>query len=186
MRTRIFFDMDGTLAEWKCIQFQISSEEGFVNVEEKIYEILRRDGYYYNLKPYMEMVKAVNRLLKMTNVAEVYILTCYIPDCQAQLDKLRWIRRYLPVFPEDHILMVKDGEPKSMALEDLRPTDILVDDFTRNLLSWHGIGIKALNGINDTHKTFRGMRIRVDENPDKIVNQVLYAARNTEKRVENA
>lgn len=168
---RVFIDMDGTLAEWKNIQLTISSEDGILSVKDRVYEILRQDGYYFHLKPHANMVQAVQMLQKTPGI-EVYILTCYIPDCRAQQDKMHWIRTYLPGFPEDHILMVEDGKDKSSVIVDPRWTDILVDDYTKNLVAWHGLCVKAINGVNDTHQSFCGLRVSVDAEPAEIVREI--------------
>lgn len=67
------------------------------------------------------------------------------------------------------------GEDKK-AYVDLKEGDLLLDDYTKNLIDWEppGTGVKLLNGINHTNESWRGNTINgvtLDEKTivDKVV-----------------
>ena len=56
------------------------------------------------------------------------------------------------------------GTDKSKYVSHLGGKFILVDDFTKNLIAWGNAGenfipVKYLNGGNDTHQSFKGVRV---------------------------
>lgn len=166
-KRKIYFDMDGTLAEWKNIHVEVTNAETATCVKEEVYKVLKQKGYYYNLKPYEKMLDAVKQILR-SNEMEVFILSCVIPGCSARNDKLAWLRKYLPQMDEKHIIFVPDGEDKSLFVEDISYHDILVDDYTKNLKKWHGIGVKVYNGINGTKGTWQGNSVSITDAPEDM------------------
>lgn len=54
----------------------------------------------------------------------------------------------------------------------IKPGDVLVDDFTKNLNEWQGVAVKLYNGINGTHGTWQGFSIHNKMTPDKMVSQL--------------
>lgn len=146
---RFFIDMDGTLAKWN-------------NVE---YEQLFEQGYYLNLAPALQFIGDVRNLIKSGE--DVYVLSCYLTGSAYALEeKKEWLKRYLPELSEDKQIFVPDGENKAEYLREhyspITNRDYLVDDYTKNLIEWKktgGIGIKCLNGINNTRGTWKGLSV---------------------------
>ncbi len=154
-KKRLFVDMDGTLAEFRI-----------VNTLETLYE----EGYFYNLKPHENVVEAVNRIVLDSEDIEVFILSAYLTDSDYALsEKQVWLDRYLPEIDKKHRIFIPCGTDKSKAV-DLREDDFLLDDYTLNLNSWEppARGIKLVNAINDTHKSWKSERVQFDDPPEVI------------------
>ena len=142
--TRVFFDMDGVLAEYRNVP----------------YEEMLKEGYFGELAPQAEAVKALKMLAEDPRF-EVYTLSAVIKENPWALEeKKAWLRRELgssassvgSIFPWC-------GENKADAVPGgIRPTDILIDDYNANLRSWEkqAVAIKYLNGINNRHGSWKG------------------------------
>lgn len=151
MKRTIFFDLDGTLAVWHTVS----------SITE-----LQKKGYFYNLEPTI-LTKFANRLATHKGV-ETVVLSHYLPDTYALNDKNRWCDVHVPKISRDRRLYVPCGVSKAEFIREMlkRPLtedDILVDDFSKNLIEWEKAGgkaIKWLNGMNGTGGTFTGTRVR--------------------------
>lgn len=142
--------MDGTLAKWNSVSF------------EQLYE----EEYFLELEPNSEMVNLVNKLID--NEKDVYILSAFLNDSQYALyEKNEWINRHCPKIDENHRLFVAYGQSKALFFKDhgfmpITANDILIDDYTLNLIEWkkyNGTAVKYLNEINHTHASWNGMKI---------------------------
>ncbi len=171
-------DMDGTLAEWKnmTIPAQIPTDK----INKIVRDTLYTEGYYFNLKPYKNMVKAIKELSKE---CEVFITSCVLPEndnypnSHPEDDKNKWLDKYLPEIDSAHRIFVPDGEPKRKYIPfEPHSKVILLDDYTKNLKDWtfdgNAKGIKVLNGINDTHGSWMGSRLSILDAPSEIINSV--------------
>ena len=165
---RIFVDMDGTLAEWRNIVLNLTVEEESNPqiVSRKLHEILTTKGYYLSLKPNKNMIDAVSILTESPEQYEVFILSCYLEDTDHSspvTEKNEWLDFCLPMIDQVHRIFVPNGEDKTKYVPGgLRPSDILIDDYTKNLMDWQragGNGLKFLNGINATKGTWKGPKI---------------------------
>lgn len=145
---KVFVDMDGTIAEW--------------NKDASIEEVAS-PGYFLNRIPMPNMISGI-RLLTESPDIEVYILSSVFTDNHSIREKCDWLDRFLPEVPNVHRLFVPYGEDKfehvRKIFSDGNASDlVLIDDFTQNLKCWKGIGIKCLNGINNTNGTWTGYLI---------------------------
>lgn len=160
--TRLFVDMDGTLAVWH---------------PTKKLEELYEEGYFLNLDPYQEVVSAIKQLVMFEPDIEVFILSAYLSDSPYALkEKNEWLDKYLPEIDQAHRCFCHCGTDKSLAVPGgIKSTDSLLDDYTVNLNDWcpPGIGLKLLNGINDTHKTWQGERISRNQDPTLMALAIL-------------
>lgn len=161
---RLFVDMDGTLAEFKQ-----------VDTLEKLYE----EGYFFHLKPQMNVVLAIKEMIKNPEI-EVFIMSSVLSDSKYALDeKNRWLDFYLPEIDEEHRIFPACGEDKKDYIpnQSFGGNDFLLDDYTHNLTLWEppGVGIKLLNDINNTHGTWKGKRVEYSLNPDKLYKKILEA-----------
>lgn len=145
-KRRLFVDIDGVLAKF--------------NPDKSLEEVATK-GYSYGLEPQIEVVRAIKNLAdEETEECEVYTLGAYINDDCLE-DKDMWLDEKLPEVDSLHRIFVPYGVQKEVWLMklgfELSDSDILLDDFTKNLNTWHGVGVKLLNGINNTHGTWRGL-----------------------------
>ncbi len=156
MSNRIFIDMDGVLAKFN-----------HVASEEQLYE----QRYFANLEPMPTVIDGIKQYIAENPDCQVYILSAYLKDSPYALqEKNQWLDKYLPEIDAAYRIFCPCGESKSQYIEHgIKNTDILIDDYTKNLLDWKaqgGIGVKLLNGINHTRGTWKG--ICVDNQNDDI------------------
>ena len=157
--TRVFFDIDGVLAEYKEMEL----------------EELYKEGYFKNLRPYEESLKAIKDLSEDENL-EVCTLSAYLSDSRFALDEKKfWVQKY---FEGSNIksIFLPCGESKADAVPGgIKPSDILIDDYNLNLRDWckHGIAIKFLNGINHKHGSWKGA---VAKNCAADIKRAVYSA----------
>ena len=160
--TRVFFDMDGVLAEYRNVPY---------------IEMLRQ-GYFAELAPQQEALEALKTLSEDPRF-EVYTLSAVIKENPyALMEKKTWLKEHLG----DHIWNVRSvfpfcGTNKCDAVPGgVRATDILIDDYNRNLIDWQSraVAIKYINGINDRTGSWKGIRASGDAS--SIVNTVLEAS----------
>lgn len=156
----IYFDMDGTLCEFKS-----------VDTLETLYE----PGYFLNLKPHENMLEAV-KIMAASKDYEVHILSAVLSDSPYALrEKNAWLDYYLPQIPAENRVFSECAKSKQEFINhELSEDDCLIDDYTKNLNEWipPGSGIKFLNGINDTHHSFTGARVDYRMPPQGIVNVI--------------
>lgn len=162
----LFVDMDGTLAHFrqngeKYVDF--NGDVRYFHLDD-IYEA----GYYHPncLPPEINVLRAVQSLTNGISPYTVYVLSAVEPrSASAYIDKNLWLDRYLPEVKAEHRIFMPCGAKKAdyinLANGEL---NVLLDDYTRNLQEWtvgkvNNIGIKILNGINDTHKSWQGDRV---------------------------
>lgn len=117
---KIFFDMDGTLCEYRY-------GEPFESLFEK--------GYFRSLLPNDRMVKAA-RILSKDH--EVFVLSSVFAESRyAQREKNLWLNEFLPEIPRDHRLFPACGEYgkleyAKLELGKIDKDDVLVDDYGKN------------------------------------------------------
>lgn len=159
---RLFVDMDGTLAEF--------------NPTKKL-EDLYEEGYFKNLKPYQTVVDAIKHIILNYPDIEVYVLSAYLSDSEYALkEKKEWLNKHLPEIDVEHQLFCVCGTDKGAVVPGgIQHSDRLLDDYTHNLMLWcpPGVGLKLLNGINDTHKTWKGARINKEQAAKELANEII-------------
>lgn len=166
MVSRLFVDMDGTLAAFRK-----------VTALEELYE----RGYFSGLRPQENVVTAIRRLARDPSV-QVYVLSAALFDSHYALDeKNSWLDRYLPELGREQRIFVPCGESKALYISShLCPEDILLDDYTVNLEDWRmhgGTGIKLLNGINHTRRSWDGARLSMARLPGQLADALLTVAK---------
>lgn len=158
-KNRYFIDIDGTLAV-------------YISKDYAWWEI---DGIFRYLQPQDQVLKAVRELIR--NKEEVYIITAYHRQTpQVKYDKIYWLGKYLPEVSLSHQIYTFCGEDKTAYIPNgVKSTDILLDDFNKNLENWKAAGgtsIKLLNGLNSKH-SWNGKTIEAHETSINIFNALL-------------
>lgn len=143
-----YFDMDGTLCEWKPV---------------RDFSVLYQPGYFLNLKP---QENVVNLLLSLLDRGYSISILSAILGTQQEAEKRIWLGR---VFgdrrPEIKTIFVPNGANKGKYVS-VSPETILLDDYSLNLLKWReagGAAIKVLNGINGAGNKWSGARLNAME-----------------------
>lgn len=150
----LFIDMDGTIAKFYYKK----------NCLEKMYE----QGYFENLPSYA-IAKQLDNLAKQDTCIELYILSACINSPFCEQEKVAWLLKNMPNINPKNFIFTKVGEEKAKKAiastqEFYERVNILLDDYTLNLEQWANIescvSIKFLNGMNDTTKSWQGIKIK--------------------------
>lgn len=147
---KIFLDLDGTLARF--------------NVRNALKRFENEIGFFENLLPY----KNIEEIDKLANKRNVYIISAS-PNLHCDLEKMLWVKKYLPSLPTENIVICRVGENKAEIIKQKLGVDInaetyLLDDYTKNLVEWEtagGVGVKRLTSVadNSTGK-WKGLTIK--------------------------
>ncbi|WP_124098198.1 5'-nucleotidase [Ruminococcus sp. Marseille-P6503] len=173
--TRLFVDMDGTLARF--------------HDEVQYLERMWEKDFFRNLKPFENMVKAIKQLAEQEPEIEIYILSAAIdgepPFCYRQ--KNQWLDEQLPEIDNFHRIFTKVGAPKSEYIPGgIDKNDFLLDDYNKNLDEWlefGGSSVKCVNNINHKGrigKLWDGELVRTEDTPERICSQltdIIYGSR---------
>ena len=133
---RVFFDMDGVLAQW---------QEGMP------IEFVSSPGYFARLPAEQNVVDALKMLAQFSNI-ELHILSAVFEEPHNVEDKQKWIDQVIgsDVKPQN-IHFVPTDQRKSGAIGNIGPNDILIDDYSKNIREWEedgGTAIKMFNAVN--------------------------------------
>lgn len=167
MNTRLFIDMDGTLAVWK---------------QTACFEDLLQPGYFRDLPPYQTVLDAVKILCTTKPELDVYALSAYMPENPyAVHEKNAWLDAYLPEIDFEHRIFVACGSSKARAAANRLKTPcidnsfVLLDDYSVNLHEWkanRGSCIKLRNGINGNGGTWKGESVTRFDAAENIADRI--------------
>lgn len=138
---KIFLDIDGTLAKF--------------NVPNALERFAKEKGFFARLGAY----KGIETINEMTKQGNVYIISAS-PNMYADIDKIHWLKKYLPNLPLENICFCRNGQNKAKEIEKVLDIKIdktcyLLDDYTKNLTEWEtvgGTGIKRLTKVSDNSR----------------------------------
>jgi len=148
--TRIFLDLDGTLARF--------------NVRNALERFDKEVGFFANLLAY-KGIEVINELA-LTN--QLFIISAS-PNEQADNDKLIWLEKYLPNIKQENITLCRLGQNKAQIIQSkynivINEECYLLDDYTKNLNEWEsfgGKGIKRITTVSDNStKKWKGLELR--------------------------
>ena len=158
----LYWDLDGVCAKWN---------------ENSTTEERHESGYFACREYQWNVISAMYDLAIKNPHYRTFILSHYYPKGPALKDKNTWCD-YLQVlygYPIERIF-VPYGESKYLYIDrDSNAVNILIDDYTKNLCEWENAGysgIKFLNGINHTHRTWKGAVIKHTDSAEEIVEKV--------------
>lgn len=163
---KIFFDMDGVLNIWETGAHM---------------DVVTAPGYMRTRKPIQSMIEASERLSDAG--FEVWIASAVLPYPHSVPDKKFWISNHCPWFADDRQIFIPYGTDKSRSIHGLiQNGDVFLDDYTANLRELNRTFgerlecVKVLNGINDTHHSWKGKRISVYSDAQNIAESIAAIA----------
>lgn len=166
--TRVFVDMDGCLAVFK---------------PATKFEDLFEKNYFRNLAKHENIVETV-RMLTQDSKFDVYILSSVLKESRyAKQEKTDWIHEHLPEIKEEKIVFSECNKSKvAFVPGGIKETDILLDDYNKNLKEWSLAGakpVKVVNGINDKNHSWTGVRIYFQSPVSESLNTINNVVNNT-------
>ena len=172
-KSRLFIDLDGTVARFY---------DASPNYLEEMYE----KGYFRNLQPYEEMTEGIKLFMEQHKDVEVFTLSAKVngepPYCEAE--KQEWLDEYLPEIDREHRLFTEIGHNKAEYIPNgISNTDVLYDDYNKNLIDWEnsgGVALKCHNNINmkglgaygGDKVMWEGQVLKNDIEPQEIANSL--------------
>ena len=168
----LFVDMDGTIAKFYHKK----------NYLEKMYE---KD--YFRTLPTYAIAEKINAFAEQDTCVQVYILSACVESEYCEQEKKAWLLENMPNITPTNYIFTKVGESKVDKAREIVDNfneciNILLDDYTLNLEQWEKadllcVGIKFLNGINDTTKSWQGQKIKSFGQLEKILQQIAMYGR---------
>lgn len=154
---RLFVDMDGTMNVFRAIQDP-----------NEMYE----SGFFITAVQHPDVIEAVRWMILNTDI-EVYSLSaCPVGSQYAEKEKDEWLDLFLPELEKNRRIYTLCGQSKAEAVawflhEEGEPAvishgDVLLDDYTANLMDWKAAGgsaIKLLNDINGNSGIWTGKAV---------------------------
>lgn len=147
----LYVDLDGTLARWN---------------KNASFEDLLKEGYFLSLEQERSLVEWINAAA-LRDKYSIIILSHYLSESRFALkEKKAWIWKHLPMVTR-WILIPTDQE-KGRFIVDMQghrlcKDDVLLDDYSKNLIDWEkegGYGIKWINAVNNSRTSaFHGTRV---------------------------
>lgn len=114
-------------------------------------------GFFQKLEPLPYASVLNKQLLNEQFAANTYILSAS-PNTRADIDKMLWLWEHIPNLDSEHVIFVRSGNAKA----EYAKGNILIDDYSDNLLYWEskgGYGIKFLNGSNGNSRKWKGQTL---------------------------
>lgn len=163
-KIRIFVDMDGTIADIH------GQENWFERTKEE-------EDFFQKLNPFNNLIVALF-LIKFQYKGKVEICSLSSVDDNRKTNyavksKCYWIDENAD-FIEKRIFSI-NGQPKSNFVKRITKRDILLDDYSKNLIDWvnsGGTGIKVKNNINCSGISWNGPVIYNQDSISAIVTAI--------------
>lgn len=160
MKKRIFFDMDGTLAEWDWVGPDVYTKRG-----------------YFQTRPGITSVIKAVKLLIAEGRYEVCVASKFMYDYMKE-EKNIWLDRVFgDTIPQANRFFIPYDEDKSNVVSFQKA--VLVDDYNPNLRDCIGAGgtaIKLLNGINGGSSEWKGFVVDYKSRPETIAETIMAIA----------
>jgi 5'(3')-deoxyribonucleotidase len=138
-------------------------------------------GYFAKL-PLYSMATRLNDFAEKDTCVNVYILSACIDSKYCEQEKVEWLLKYMPNISPTNFIFTKIGESKVLKARTMVENfdeciNILLDDYTLNLEQWQAqsmlcMGVKFINGINDTTKSWQGARVKTFSQLETILQKL--------------
>lgn len=162
MSIKIYFDMDGVLADFDAATKKYSSNNALLNKRGHLLEAdllaakrerwhkIEQDRTFWTNIPVMQGIDAVLNIAK--DCGELFVLTS-VPGAKnfnggvsyvdfIEQEKRVWIEKYLSkYFDADHVIVTRIAKEKLIKPTN---TDILIDDRSENVADWLAAGGKGI------------------------------------------
>ena len=163
-----FGDMDGVLCKW----------------EDATPEEIEQDGFWLSRKPDLTALDAARIIHEKTG--HFRVLSAAISD-KAKAEKREWLRIWAPFLKDDEIIFTPNGVPKTERFLVKSPYHVLIDDYSQQLNTFHGIAIKFMNGKNGRHGTFKGPKVYFNDTGYEVAKQIMeFAVEEYSKKAHTA
>lgn len=134
---RLFIDLDNTLAKF-------SNKEN----EKQVVEIERfKAGYFANLEPYIDRVEFLESLPSRIK-RDIYILSTITETAHCIQEKRDWCNQWLPWIREDQLIFINPESTKALFCHGV--SDLLIDDYGKNINTWQAVGGEAFKIEDNT------------------------------------
>lgn len=154
-KQKIFFDMDGVL-----------------NVFERgaPYEKVCEEGYMLNREPQSSVIVAAFILSLKYSIC---VASAALPFPYTIPEKEKWLDMHAPFIRSRYFVTCGKSKAELLTEAGARTGDLFIDDYTFNLNDVSKnrpdlCCVKCVNGINDTHKTWKGKRVSAMWSPLKL------------------
>ena len=139
-KTRLFLDMDGTLAR-------------FHDIDKMYMEAMWTQGFYTNLRPFENLVEGMKLFIGAHPEVEVYVLSAYLDTDPPFIvgEKDGWIEKYLPEIPSERRIFTRAGDNKADYIDGIGTNDYLMDDYNKNLFEFEAAGAHGIKFRNDVN-----------------------------------
>lgn len=153
----LYVDFEGTLAMY---------DPNKIVCLENIF----KKGFFAKLEPNYNIIDSVKYLYYQD--INVFIICSVFNDSSKEEIK-QWLNRYISEIPESNIIFCNYWMQKTDII-NTNNTSFLIDDSTDSLLDWQnkGVGIKAINRINDVDREWKGTRIYWNSDPISIATKI--------------
>jgi len=140
----LYFDMDDTIVDF-----------GADRHKNDVKQVILEKGFYAGLGP-LPFLDEVNKLASVVP-ENVHIISACVETDYCIPEKIQWLKTYLPAADKDNVIFTNIGENKAEKVakknkyKRLSKYDILVDDYSQNIMEWESYGgtaIKFQNSFN--------------------------------------
>jgi 5'(3')-deoxyribonucleotidase len=138
-------------------------------------------GYFAKL-PFYSMAMRLNEFASNDTCVKVYILSACVDSEYCEPEKIESLLKYMPNIEPTNFIFTKVGESKVLKARTMVENfdeciNILLDDYTLNLEQWQAqsmlcMGVKFINGINDTTKTWQGAKVKTFKQLEEIIQKL--------------
>lgn len=163
MRTRLFLDLDDTLAN-------------FSEVDNIVNRFRTEPNLFEELKP-LKGLENINNLINNKSI-DVFIISASL-NAISDYYKSKWIDKNLTNINKNNIVFCRLGENKAEVITkklntQLSDYDYLLDDYTKNLEEWTAFGGRGIKKYNDQPhsipKRWQGLAIKDLEDIQNVIN----------------
>ena len=172
---KYFFDADGVLFLYERDAY----------VGENPVWLRKNEHYFRNLKPDKKMMEVVDKLHQKSRYTddEIFILTSLRNDGvifnEHFHDKITSFNKWFPYIDINHIIIATSSKRDTVEFITNNPisdSDILIDDFNKNLTEWSDAGGKSVKYCNGINNPFSWPGLKINENndtADQIIEKII-------------